>query len=129
MSILKNLSTYEKMLEKPEFQKSTSGQIKQPMPGAADLHGVSNKNIPDVVKENKTDSSSRLEDVSAEDQNYLAAIDKRMAAKKSHPRATGGGTHGVVNESQYKLLEQRIIELEETVAIMMKAQMKLIAGD
>ena len=111
------------MLENPANRQRSF--MKQPMPGAADIHGANTKNLPMEAQQKVSDT--RLEDVSEEDQKYLSAIDQRMVARrdgKIPPHATPaapGGTHGRIEK-----LEKQVSEMQELMMEIIKTQMKLI---
>ena len=124
MSIMKNLETYEKMLQNPANLVSTTGKIKQPMPTAAELSGVTGgkkidtSNLPEESKR-----QGNLEDVSPEEEAFLSTIDKRMAARKRGELPAineQGGSDRIVK------LENQVKEIQELLVEVMKTHMKLI---
>ena len=126
MSILKNLETYEKMLQNPKNRVSTSGKIKQPMPNAATIKSAAGGK---VDTSNLPEESKRLEDVSEEEQSYLSAIDQRMMARRKGelpPLHAGASAGAGVSEQRIQKLEERLQEMQELLMEIMKAQMHII---
>lgn len=102
---------YEKMLQNPNNRKSSSGMLKQPTP--FDGHDK-------VVPKNESTKS----DTSADDA-FFRAVDSRLANKKGD---TSSPIIEQASANKISKLEKRIDELEDLVTIMMKQQMKLMAG-
>lgn len=113
---------YEKMLQNPDNRKIS--RMKQPMPSQRELMGGSSGKEVDTknVKEEQDDSI---------DNDFFAAVDRRMAMKKEGKIPDSSSGHGnSLNEAAVKKiskLEARVNELEELVTTMMKTQMKLIS--
>ncbi len=108
MSIKGALTAYEKMLQNPKNRRSTSGEMKQPMPNSADALGADTSVIPPEVNTG----------ASAEDLADMNAIDARMAARKA-----GKLQEGPKASSD---LERRVTEIEQLLIEVMKTHMKLL---
>ena len=109
---------YAKMLKDPKNRVSSSGSIRQPTP--FDSGGG-----PPGVRRPMDEASM----VSAEEQAFLSAVDRRMAEKKSRGEELGEGTVPEGLNEEIISLKGRVKELEELVTVMMKQQMKLMAED
>lgn len=110
MSINGAMDIYQKMLEKAENRKSSSGMIKQPTP--YDSGQISNP------------VAEAGEELNPEEEMYLADIDKRMAARAAgNPITESSGTNDV---SRIVKLEKEVESLKELMTEMMKTHMKLL---
>lgn len=114
MSIMKNLSTYEKMLENPKNRVKTS--MKQPMPGQSELKGADTSKI-DTIKE---------EGVSPEEESFFSAIDKRMALRRQGKINDSSNVSSSVPNDRIQKLEKQVSEMQELMITMMKTHMKLL---
>ena len=122
MSILKNLETYEKMLQDPKNRVSSSGKIKQPAPTVSELNGVAaGKKLDTSNLPEESNRQGNLEDISEEEQSYLSAIDKRMALRRE------GKLPDISSKDDRILkLEKQVNEIQELLIEVMKTHMKLL---
>lgn len=98
------LSAYEKMLQNPKNRVSSSGMIKQPVPGVNEVSGANMSKVPE----------QKIDPQTAEENAYMAGVDTRMAARQRQ-----------VNENNDSL-EKRVKDIEELLVEVMKTQTKLI---
>jgi hypothetical protein len=113
MSIKGALSAYEKMLQDPANRRSSSGQMKQPMPNSTDTLGADSSQVPEAP----VDTS-----ISAEEMAAMSEIDSRMAARKAGKLPPIQEEIPVANSD----LERRVTEIEQLLVEVMKTHMKLL---
>jgi len=104
MSISGAMSAYEKMLKNPANRRSTSGELKQPMPKGVNAQGQ-------VV----TEDAPTIEDA---DDLWIKGLDKRMAARKASK---------AMNETvdNNKVLNE-LREVKEMLKLVLDANLKLL---
>lgn len=115
MSLTDLSKMYERMLREPKNRKSSSGEMKQPSPYDSGKMGQD----PSVTGE----SSDTL---NAEENDYLASIDQRMAARKAGHPINEESSETSDDVSRLVKLENEVSELQELMTEMMKTHIKLL---
>ena len=102
MSIQGAMSAYEKMLQNPANRRSTSGELKQPMPNLAEAQGHASKN-----------NTPTIEDA---DDLWIKQLDRKMARKKNLNESEG-------NDDQ---ILQALNEVKELLKTVMNVNLKVL---